>query len=141
MKITLSRSKVRLNPAQHVAMVEIRHEDGDRMIRLIHMTGSDADSDSEFKLLGQSPSWAVNEIALDSGTSQAQAFDTFETLGIPAIYHPVFPLLGEIDFLKPPADYRTELGGFDNDIAFVSGQRYRVFVLGDTLIETIVVAE
>jgi len=58
----------------------------------------------------------------------------------PIVERKVFPLIHEIDLRSLPAEYRFVSTELPNDFAFVAGDSYSVFVIGQELFDEVVIA-
>jgi hypothetical protein len=129
-QIRLHGSQIRLEPPQRMAMIEVKRLGDGFTFKVIHKSGHESEDESESIDLPATPEvlqW-IAELQLKSSAPAHQVSDK------------QFPLVSVLDLIHLPEQYRLIPDVLPENFEFVSGEDYRVFVIGQEWVETVVTA-
>jgi len=130
MKITLNGLRIKLDPPQRLAMLEVRRIADGLSFKILHESGRESDDSEGEELVPLPPEmfpWAEAEF----GRLLAEASQDKDEQ---------FPLVEEIDLHNLPARYRLVPAGLPHDFGFTAGEAFSVFLIGQEMLESIVTA-
>jgi|ERR1041385_1051817 hypothetical protein len=131
MRISLHEYYIKLEPPQRLAMIEVRRLIDGFFFKVIHESGHESNDEAETVVLPESPE-ALQWIAELQRTSRA--IPPEEVKG------KQFPVVEKIDVRQLPQQYRLIPPGLPREFKFAVGEDFRVFVIGQEMVEAVVTA-
>lgn len=132
--VELSQQTIKLEPAQHLLMLEVTSDEHGFCLRMFPAGGVEVKG---LTLVSRTP---VPASVTGAGSSGSDA-DAFDSMAMMRRLSQAFPELGEIDLRKIPAAYDITFGQVASPFHFKAGERYRVSGVGEHVWETTVVAK
>ena len=127
MRIKLSGYRLTFDPPQHLAMIEVKRLSDGLSFKVLHESGHESE-DVE-----------VREVSLPQAEMQrwVEAWRSSVSVALQSTGRQ-FPIVAEIDLRLLPPHYQFIPAVLPPDFAFTIGERFRVFVIGDEMLETVV---
>ncbi len=130
MLIQLHGSQIRLEPPQRLAMVEVKRLADGLTFKVLHESGHESEDESETIELSATPEvlrW-IAELQLKSGVPAREVSDK------------QFPIVDKLDLTQLPEQYRLIPEVLPLGFEFTPGEDFRIFVIGQEWLETVVTA-
>ena len=129
MQIGLHGHQIRLEPPQRLAMIEVKRLADGLSFKVIHESGHESEDESVVELS------ATPEVIRWIGELQRKSSKAANN-----VRGKQFPIVEVVDLRQLPEQYRLLPEVLPHDFEFTAGEDFRVFVIGQEMVEIVVTA-